>query len=131
MRKAQRGFSAAILLSVAALFVCPLVVSAAADLASINGRVHDSSGIPVVGALVIVAPASPIIPERIALTDKEGSFSIPNLFAGQYTVKVSVPRFLSVMKGIDVNAVGTAVLPVNLQNAFEMVRRSGARDKSR
>ena len=132
MRTMQKRFSATVVLGVAALLICPLVAGAAAnDLAAINGRVHDSSGIPVVGALVIVAAAAPIIPERIALTDREGAFSVPNLFAGQYTVKISMPRFLPAMKqGVQLQAGATAVLTVNLQNALDVVRRAVSREKS-
>jgi len=123
---------AAIAVLVAGLLVCPLVALAANDLGTISGRVHDSSGAPVVGALVIVVAASPVLPERIAFTDKQGSFSIANLFAGQYSIKVSMPRFLSSMKqGIQLNAGGTAVLTVNLQNAMDIVRRAVSREGSR
>src|SRR5262249_11700615 len=116
---------------IAGLLICPAVTSAANDLASISGRVRDSSGTPIVGALVIAVAASPILPERIALTDREGAFSIANLFDGQYTVKVSMPRILPALKqGIELNAGGTAVLTVNLQNAMDIVRRAASRDKS-
>ena len=59
------------------------------------------------------------------LTGKDGAFSIANLFAGQYTVKVSMPSFLPAMKqGVQLQAGGTAVLTVNLQNALDVVRRA-------
>jgi hypothetical protein len=126
----RKGFWAGAVSAVILLFVCPLIASAN-DVAAITGRVRDSGGIPVVGALVIVVPSSPSLPERIALTDKDGGFSVVNLFAGQYTVKVSMPHFLSAMKqGLQVNAGGTVVLTVNLQSALDIVRRAVARDKS-
>src|SRR6266704_442283 len=132
MRTMGKDFSAAVVFGLAVVLLWPVVGSAAQhDLGTINGRVHDSGGLPVAGALVIVAAASPIIPERIALTDKDGAFSILNLFAGQYTIKVSMPRFLPAMKqGIQLSAGGTAVLTVNLQNALDVVRRAVSRDKS-
>jgi Carboxypeptidase regulatory-like domain len=115
---------------VAGLLVCPLVAGAANNLSTISGKVSDSSGAPVVGALVIAVAASPVLPERIALTDRDGAFSIINLFAGQYTVRVSMPRFLPAMKqGIQVNAGATAMLTVNLQNAMDIVRRAVSREK--
>jgi hypothetical protein len=81
---------------------------------------------------VIVAAASPIIPEHVALTASDGSFSIPNLFAGQYTVKISMPQFLPALKqGIQLNAGGTAVLTVNLQNALDVVRRAVSRERAK
>jgi len=131
MQRRRQRFPAAIAVAIAVLIALPVVASAANDLATINGRVHDTSGAPLVGALVIVAAASPIIPERVALTGKDGSFSIPNLFAGQYTVKISMPQFLPALKsGIELNAGGTAVLTVNLQNALDVVRRAVSREKS-
>jgi hypothetical protein len=71
-----------------------------------------------------------VLPERVALTDKDGAFSIGNLFAGQYSVKISMPRFLPALKqGIQLNAGGTVVLSVNLQNAMDVVRRAVSRQR--
>src|SRR4030095_843967 len=130
MQTKRKAFAATAIV-VAAVFLCPLVAGAANDLATLTGRVRDSAGGPVVGALVIAVAASHVLPERIALTDREGTFSIINLFAGQYTVKVSMPRFLPALKqGIQLTAGGTAVLTVNLQNAMDIVSRTASRDKS-
>src|SRR5437867_12516255 len=123
MRRIRQGLSMKVVLGIAVLLLISSLASAASDLATINGRVHDSGGSTVAGALVIVAAASPIIPERIALTGKDGSFSIHNLFAGQYSVKISMPQFLPALtQGIQLNAGGTVVLTVNLQNAMDVVR---------
>lgn len=120
-----------IALGVSILILLPIVASASNDLAAINGQVRDAGGVPVVGALVIVVASSPSIPERLAFTDKRGLFSIPNLFAGEYSVKVTMPRFLPAWKqGIQLNAGGSAVLTVNLQSALDIVRRAVARDKA-
>jgi Carboxypeptidase regulatory-like domain len=130
MQRMRKGFWVGAVSAAVLLLLCPLFASAN-DVAAITGRVRDSGGIPVVGALVIVVPSSPILPERIALTDKDGGFSVVNLFAGQYTVKVSMPHFLSAMKqGVQLNSGGTVVLTVNLQSALDVVRRAVARDKS-
>jgi hypothetical protein len=130
MHKTRPRSSSRLGIGLAVLLFLPVIASAN-DLASINGRVHDSAGIPVAGALVIVVAASPVIPERVALTDRDGSFSVPNLFAGQYSVKISMPQFLPAMKhGIQLNAGATAVLTVNLQNALDVVRRAVAREKT-
>jgi hypothetical protein len=130
MQNMEKKFSATAALLAAALLLCP-VIAAASELATVSGRVNDASGAPVVGALVLVVSASPIFPERVALTDKDGGFSIINLFAGQYTVKVSMPHFLPVVKqNLILNAGGSAVLTVNLQNAMDVVRRAVAREKS-
>jgi len=134
LEKMKQGLFAALALGVAALLLFPAMAGAASganDLAAISGRVQDSGGVPLAGALVIVAPALPKFPERIALTDRDGAFSILSLFAGQYTVKVSMPRFLPAMKqGVQLRAGGTAVLTVNLQNALDVVRRAMSGDKS-
>ncbi len=131
MEKMRRSFSVKAALGIVVFLLFPIFASAASDLASISGRVHDSTGSPVAGALVIVIAGSPILPERMALTDKEGSFTVMNLFAGQYSVKVSMPQFLPAFKqGIQLNTGSTAVLTVNLQNAMDVVRRAVSRDKS-
>jgi len=111
------------------VFASPIMAVAANDLAAIHGQVHDSTGAPLVGALIIVGAASPVIPERIAFTDNRGSFSVVNLFAGEYSVKVTMPRFLPANRaGIRLNAGGSIVLTVNLQNAMDIVRRATTRD---
>ena len=129
MRTIRKGFAVTAVL-IAGVVLYPLIAGAANDLATINGRVRDSGGSPIAGALVIAVAASPVLPERIALTDRDGVFSIANLFAGEYTVKISMPKFLPALKqGIQLNAGGTAVLTVNLQNAIDVVRRTISRDK--
>lgn len=131
MTTIRQGLSARVVFGLTVLLLFPLVGNAAGDLAQITGHVRDSTGTPVAGALVIAAAASPIIPERIALTDKAGSFAILNLFAGQYSVKVSMPRFLPATKqGILLNPGGSAMLTVNLQNAMDVVRRAVSREKA-
>jgi hypothetical protein len=126
MQTGRKLFAA---LWLAGIVMCPLVATAAPDLGTITGRVQDSLGEPVAGAVVVAIAASPVLPERIALTSQDGTFAIINLFAGQYTVKVSMPRFLSSQRdGIRLTAGGTAVLTVNLQNAMDIVRRAVSRD---
>jgi len=129
MRTTWKALSVTAVL-VAGVLLCPLVAGAG-DLASITGKVRDTAGEPVAGALVTAIATSPILGDRIALTDNYGAFSIVNLFAGQYTVKVSMPRFLpSLSQSIQLSAGGTAVLTVNLQNAMDIVRRAVGREKS-
>jgi hypothetical protein len=120
-----------IALGLVVVLSCPMMAAAANDLAAIHGQVHDGVGSPLVGALVTVAAASPVIPERIAFTDRRGSFSVMNLFAGEYSVKITMPRFLPALKpGIRLNAGGSVVLTVNLQNAMDVVRRATTRDRA-
>src|SRR2546427_10743775 len=105
-----QGFSTKLVLGIAALLLIPSIASAGNDLATINGRVHDSTGFPITGALVIGAAASRIIPERAALTGEDGSFSIPNLLAGHSSVKISMPPFLRAVTE-EVRWKGAATVP--------------------
>jgi len=126
----RKAFSVTAVL-VAGVLICPLVAGAASNLGTITGSVRDAGGTPLAGALVIATAASSIQPERIALTDRDGGFSILNLFAGEYSIKVSMARFLPVLRpGIQLNAGGTAVLTVSLQNAMDVFRRVVSRDRS-
>jgi hypothetical protein len=103
---------------------------ASGTFAAISGHVRDSSGAAVTGALVVVVAANPVMPERLAWSDKRGAFLVPNLFAGEYSVKVTMPRFLPALKnGIQVNAGGNAFLVVNLQNALDVVARAAGRTR--
>jgi len=120
---------------VAAVLFSPLsstqATGAVNTLAAIQGSVKDSGGLPVVGALVVVAAANPKMPERMAWTDSRGSFNVPNLFAGEYSIRVTMSRFLPAFRGgIQLNAGGNATLTVNLQNALDVVRRAVSRDKN-
>src|SRR5215471_3906534 len=127
-----RWFSAFIIaIGTLTVLAMPVVAGASGTLAAISGIVRDTAGEPVVGALVVVMAANPVMPQRMAFTDQRGSFSIPNLFAGEYSVKVTMPRFLPAFKnGIQINAGGSATLTVNLQNALDIVHRIISGDKS-
>jgi hypothetical protein len=111
-----------------ALLLLPVGGIASNNLAEINGRVRDSSGASVTGAFIVIAASSPRIPERMTFSDSRGAFSVPNLFAGEYSIKVTMPQFLPAFKnGIHLNAGGNAVLTVNMQNALDVVRRALSR----
>src|SRR5262245_46412193 len=121
-------------LGMTAALVFPNVVFASQiiPLAEIRGTVVDSSGAPLVGALVTAAITSPAAHERIVLSDKRGTFFIPNLLAGQYSLKVTMQRFLPVQKsGIQLNAGATANVTVSMQTAMDVVRRATERDLAR
>lgn len=127
MRTKTCWFTAALAVVMLLLPVATLVAN---DLATIHGQVRDHNGVPVAGALIVVEASSPIMPDRIAFSDRYGSFSIMNLFAGEYSLKVTMPEFLPITKqGIRLNPGGSAVLTVNLQNALDVVRRAIARDE--
>jgi len=110
--------------AIAAVLLSPQAGLASGTLAAIAGNVHDTAGEPVVGALVIVMAANPSMSQRMVFTDNRGGFSIPNLFAGEYSVKVTMPRFLPALKnGIQISSGGMVTLTVNLKNALDVVHR--------
>lgn len=113
---------------VASLLMIPVAGFAAEGLPGIQGNVRDSAGTPVAGALVMVMTASSSIGERMAFTDSFGAFSIPNLLAGEYSVKVTMSRFLPALKNrIQLSTGTTAVLNLNLQTAMDVIRNVSGR----
>ena len=105
------------------LLVCGLVSVGTAmaqdDLASLRGRVQDSGGAPLVGALIAVQDNDALFRERLVFSDRSGVFSVPNLLAGNYSLKVTKPRFLpAVAAGITLTDGTNAVLTVSMQTAL-------------
>ena len=93
-KKATRPSSLAVLASVVLIAGLSVPTAWAQRSSSIGGRVVDSAGMPLVGALVAVQSIDTGLRERLSFTDHAGIFSIPNLVAGEYSVKVTKPRFL-------------------------------------
>ena len=90
----------------------------------IRGRVEDSVGFPLVGALVAVQSADLAFRERWVFTDHVGAFSIPDLVAGKYFLKVTRPNFFpSATRDIHLDIGADFALTVNLQTALDIVRR--------
>src|SRR5437773_2715228 len=113
----------AITLGIIATLIIPCTGMAAESFSVIQGRVVDASGAPVVGALVIAIAATSSMGDRMAFTDSHGLFAIPNLLGGQYSVKVSMARFLPTLKGgIQLASGTTATLSLNLQTAMDVFR---------
>jgi len=132
MKQLRRSGSIAVAFAALAVLFLPFEGSSApSDLAVIHGKVRDGGGTPVAGALVTIASGVSSASDRMVFTDNRGLFSVPNLFAGEYSIKVTTPQFLPAFKnGIRLNAGGTAVLTVNLQNALDVVRRAMGRDRT-
>jgi hypothetical protein len=127
MTRVQRSARLLVAVSIAVLLL-PLA-AAATDLGAIRGRVRDSAGTPLVGALVIAVSSVQDAPERMVFTDKSGTFQIPHLLPGSYSIRISMPRFLPVMQqGIQLDSGASATLTINLQNALEVVRRVVSRE---
>lgn len=120
----------AVALGILASLVFPITGMAAENLGTINGTVRDASNVPVAGALVIATSASSAVGERMAFTDNYGSFVIPNLLFGEYSVKVTMSRFLPAMKtGIRLSGVKPETLSLNLQTAMDVFLNSNRDNK--
>jgi hypothetical protein len=116
-------------LGIATLLMIPAIVFAAGRAGAIGGSVIDSSGRPVVGALVSMATVGPSTIDRVVLTDTRGAFSFENLVAGEYLVQVTMPQFAPSNKEKIILATGgSASLKFNLQTVAEVLRRAQSRD---
>ena len=60
--------------------------------ASLLGTVRDSSGGAVAGCAITIESAATAA-RRVTLTDQSGSYSVPNLEPGLYTIKMEAPGF--------------------------------------
>ena len=95
----------------------------AQNLSTIQGRVQDSSGLPLVGALVAVQSVDSSIREFV-FTNYLGVFSVPELLAGRYLVRVTKSNFLpAVTSNIDLTIGAEVALTLSLQTAMDIVRR--------
>ncbi len=127
MRIAEPSVSRAVRI-LASLLVCGMLSMGNAlaedGPASLRGRVQDSTGAPLIGALIAVQYEDAFFRERLVFSDRSGVFSVPNLLAGNYSLKVTKPRFLpAVAAGITLTEGTNAVLTISLQTAMEIIRR--------
>ena len=95
------------------LFAVPL--AAQVDHAALNGAVTDSSGALVQGANVAVVASSTGF-RRQAVTDSDGTYEIPGLPIGPYTVTVSKQGFKAAdFKGVDLSVGQPRTLDARLE----------------
>lgn len=98
--------------------------------ATLHGRVQDGRKSPLIGALVAIQAADSNLNERLLFTDRGGLFSISDLPAGNYTVRVTKSRFLPVVtESIYLSAGKNAALTINLQTAIELMSRGVRRGR--
>ena len=94
----------------------------AANPASISGFVRDSGGVPQMGALVAILGRHGS-QQITAFTDAKGHFSIPDLGAGLYDVKVSAPSFLPTLReGLAVRAGAAMVINLTLSTLGDAIK---------
>ena len=92
--------------------VVPRVVTG--DAAGISGVVTDPSGAFVPGATVIVSAIGKTTPERTAVSDAAGRFSIGDLPVGDYDVKIQLPGFRTLMQRARVDTAQSSVIRAEL-----------------
>jgi hypothetical protein len=94
----------------------------AANPASISGFVRDAGGVPQMGALVAILSRHGSL-EITAFTDAKGYFSIPDLGAGSYDVKVSAPSFLPTLReGLALRAGASMVINLTLSTLGDAIK---------
>ena len=124
IRRKLRKFAVLTAVAVCCALVAGTAKAQTLGSATLRGRVQDSTGSPLIGALVAIQAGDTNLRERLVFSDRGGLFSIANLAAGKYTIKVTKPRFLpAIAAGVQLAAGTNAALTINLQTAMEIVRR--------
>ena len=85
----------------------PALAQPVVSSAAVQGRIHDSSGVPLAGAEVVIARRDRDQRWQTA-TDQRGAYRFPFLAVGPYRVHVAVPGFAPVLREIDL-AVGDSL----------------------
>ena len=68
---------------------------------TINGRVVNEGGQPLLGATVYVRPAGPATQARTTVTDSEGNFKVSNLDSAVYRVSAWLPAYTTTPRDPD------------------------------
>ncbi len=99
----------------------PLPLWAARTTGAISGCVRNSAGAPQMGAVVeVLRSAAQAV---IVFTDENGIYSASNLLPGTYSVKVSAPSYLSVLRDrVAVNAGTNVLIDLTLRTLFEAIQ---------
>src|SRR5919109_1401961 len=96
--------------------------SAASHLAKISGTVRDSAGVPQMGAAVEVH-ATGLTAALLTFTDGHGRFSVKELPAGRYQVKVSQTSFLPTLReNVSLRPGAEVVVNLTLNTLFEALQ---------
>jgi Carboxypeptidase regulatory-like domain len=91
----------------------------------LSGLVRDSSGIPQLGASVVVIPETPGVTDTYQLlTNTRGAFSGEKLVAGAYTVRVTLAGFLPyIQKHVQISPSLTTTVRIQLESMFASIER--------
>jgi len=104
------------------LGVVALPLAAASRSGRISGLVRDESGVPQMGATVVIIShalisSGPARPIRL-FTDAEGRFASGALLPGRYVVRVSLAGFLPALESVVVNGNRTTDVQVSMGSIF-------------
>ena len=83
----------------AVLLAACAALCAQSNFATLSGRVQDPSQTPVSGAHVTVT-AKATAATRVAATNHEGLFELPNLVPGEYSLQVTAKGFATYTAGV-------------------------------
>jgi hypothetical protein len=94
----------------------------AAVVGAIAGLVRDEQGVPQMGAVVSLLTSEGRIAKRV-YTDPRGAFRISGLFPGNYSIRVSLDRFVpTVRDDVAVSAGANTYLDVSLRGVFSSLQ---------
>jgi carboxypeptidase family protein len=94
----------------------------AARVGMISGYVHDSSGIPQMGAVVEIFTSPTSVPTTV-FTDAQGHYSAENIPAGKYQVRVSAAAFLpSLRENVKVNSGAHVLVDMTLNTLVDALK---------
>jgi Carboxypeptidase regulatory-like domain/TonB dependent receptor len=115
---------------------------------TISGTVRDAAGVAQMGAKIEVFLATPAVntvrnvssrnlaalsatPVVTAISDAEGFFEAVNLAAGAYSIRISAPSFLPILRqDLDLTAGATLVIDVTLKTLSEVIEMLPARRRT-
>jgi hypothetical protein len=97
-------------------------VSASVNPGAIKGVVHDSAGVPQMGAIVEIL-ANSTAGSQTVQTDTKGIFTVAGLLPGLYTIKVTAPSFLpTIREQIRLQPGANVLLNLTLNTLFEAIQ---------
>lgn len=89
---------------------------------TISGHVRDASGVPQMGAMVEII-GSAVAPSLRVFTDAKGFYSAHGLLPGFYSLRVSAPYFLPVLRSrVSLHGGGDVIVNVTLATLFDAVQ---------
>lgn len=98
--------------------------------ASVSGVVHDSAGVPQIGARVqLLRPDYSVVASTY--TDSKGHFVISSIFPGRYALKAMNPSFLPSMRENLHLRGGAAVVNLTLNTLYEVMQWLPAEPRAR